>query len=146
MIVMLAMACSSDPCTDSSCGDHGTCIDGACMCDEGYEGDNCEREEREKFLGEWKSDNYGCGGNNSTDFGFTIKRGRSLKRLVFEGHNSTVSLDCTYEGHIITIPYQKVGSSYYGMLTLTTDKTLALELMIDNGITDLSCRAIAMKQ
>jgi len=29
------------PC-DLDCGEHGTCLNGACLCDSGYSGDNCE--------------------------------------------------------------------------------------------------------
>ena len=32
----------SDPCANVDCGEHGTCSNGACVCDSGYSGTNCE--------------------------------------------------------------------------------------------------------
>ncbi|EFC39663.1 predicted protein [Naegleria gruberi] len=32
-----------DQCYDVSCSDHGTCKNGRCICDSGYEGNNCEK-------------------------------------------------------------------------------------------------------
>jgi Tfp pilus assembly protein PilE len=31
-----------DPCADVNCGEHGTCVDGACDCEDGYGGDECK--------------------------------------------------------------------------------------------------------
>ena len=32
----------ADSCADIDCGDHGSCVDGVCECEEGYDGENCE--------------------------------------------------------------------------------------------------------
>jgi hypothetical protein len=45
-LVLLALslsfsACTKDPCKDVSCS-HGTCIEGACQCEPGYSGSNCD--------------------------------------------------------------------------------------------------------
>jgi hypothetical protein len=50
------MSCDTDPCNDVPCGDFGTCNEGSCECELGYEldGDNlCNQLIREKFLGTW---------------------------------------------------------------------------------------------
>ncbi len=57
-LVLLASSCK-DPCDDINCND-GVCLDGTCLCDDGFEGVNCERAEREKFLGTWEGD-IDCG-------------------------------------------------------------------------------------
>ena len=31
-----------DPCADVDCGEHGTCVDGACVCENGYGGNECK--------------------------------------------------------------------------------------------------------
>jgi Tfp pilus assembly protein PilE len=31
-----------DPCANVNCGEHGTCVDGACDCEDGYGGDECK--------------------------------------------------------------------------------------------------------
>jgi formylglycine-generating enzyme required for sulfatase activity len=33
---------SPDPCADVDCGEHGTCVQGICACDAGYEGEFCD--------------------------------------------------------------------------------------------------------
>jgi hypothetical protein len=50
-------ACETDPCKDVDCGANGTCFDGACVCDVGYEQDaegKCTVETRTKFTGNWR--------------------------------------------------------------------------------------------
>lgn len=46
-------ACDTDPCKDVVCGDHGTCVEGTCVCTTGYEKGStglCDTEQRAKFL------------------------------------------------------------------------------------------------
>lgn len=45
-----------DPCEDVDCGIGGTCTEGLCICDAGYEQDTsgaCNIEMRTKFIGSW---------------------------------------------------------------------------------------------
>ena len=47
-------ACDTDPCKDVVCGDHGTCNEGLCTCETGYEKDSanlCNTMIRAKYLG-----------------------------------------------------------------------------------------------
>lgn len=55
----MASSCK-DPCKDINCND-GVCLEGTCLCDDGYEGVNCEKLEREKFVGSWTGP-LDCGG------------------------------------------------------------------------------------
>jgi len=61
----------SDPCKDVNCGT-GTCDDGTCLCETGFEGLNCEIESREKFLGFWTSDDIACDGDEEFISTFVI--------------------------------------------------------------------------
>lgn len=38
-------------CIDPSCGGHGSCIDGTCVCSAGYKGEHCEEGERSQAGG-----------------------------------------------------------------------------------------------
>lgn len=42
--VLILASCKSDDCDRYDCSGVGTCINGACMCDEGFTGDNCQTE------------------------------------------------------------------------------------------------------
>ena len=37
-------SCAVDPCLGVDCGDHGTCAEGACICDAGWAGTNCQED------------------------------------------------------------------------------------------------------
>jgi hypothetical protein len=56
LIISLALAsCDKDPCKDVDCG-NGTCDSGNCICDSGYEGLNCELEQRQAFVADYNVD------------------------------------------------------------------------------------------
>jgi uncharacterized membrane protein len=46
-------SCVSDKCKAITCAYDGVCDDGECTCATGYEGTQCERITRDKFLGTW---------------------------------------------------------------------------------------------
>ena len=58
-IFTVFMSCS-DPCDDVDCGANGTCDDGTCLCEDGYEGTSCETEIRAKYLGTYSGDISPC--------------------------------------------------------------------------------------
>lgn len=61
-MVVFAPACGdSDPCKDVDCGVNGTCFEGVCVCNVGYEGDACAEEWATKFLGSYLGSDV-CGG------------------------------------------------------------------------------------
>jgi len=70
--LILFTACETDPCEDTDCGTFGNCEEGICVCDEFYEGDNCELEIRERFIGSWTGDLVCDDGTNSTGINFEI--------------------------------------------------------------------------
>jgi hypothetical protein len=48
-------SCDTDPCKDVDCGSNGTCFDGECVCNQGYEGTNCDATWAAKFSGNWNA-------------------------------------------------------------------------------------------
>lgn len=53
---LFVISCKTDPCKDKVCGTAGTCSEGICICDTGYEQDSigaCNTEIRAKFLGNY---------------------------------------------------------------------------------------------
>lgn len=54
-MLLFAPSCGeTDPCKDleGKCG-NGSCFEGECVCDEGYEGTNCDAEWSAKFVGSY---------------------------------------------------------------------------------------------
>ena len=64
----MSQSCSNDPCNKTICSDEGFCIDGTCVCDNGYEGDYCELEIRSRFLGTYTGKIEYTNGDIFTDF------------------------------------------------------------------------------
>ncbi|MGB0918350.1 MAG: calcium-binding EGF-like domain-containing protein, partial [Flavobacteriales bacterium] len=58
------VSCTTDECKDVNCGDNGTCVEGDCVCDLGYEGTNCETLVNAAFVGSFNV-NEAC--SQSTD-------------------------------------------------------------------------------
>lgn len=55
-LIIFVFSCGEENmCETLDCGANGTCDEAteACICDDFYEGNNCELEVRAKFLGEW---------------------------------------------------------------------------------------------
>jgi len=46
-------SCNTDKCKSIVCANNGVCNGGSCVCPSGYEGTNCEKISRNKFLGNW---------------------------------------------------------------------------------------------
>lgn len=89
----LFTACTeADPCKDVQCGANGTCFEGACVCNEGFEGTACDKEWSAKFLG-----NYGgsdvCGGktyNLTKEAVITRVDGTTINITNFGGFDSSI--------------------------------------------------------
>jgi len=51
--LLLVTSCNRDQCKTVVCAYNGVCNGGACICQSGYEGSNCETITRNKYLGDW---------------------------------------------------------------------------------------------
>ena len=53
-VTLFLSACGeTDPCKDVECGVNGTCFEGACVCNQGYEGSDCLTEWSAKFVSDY---------------------------------------------------------------------------------------------
>ncbi len=59
-VVLLHYSCNKkeevggqSPCANVVCYNDGSCIDGKCNCISGFEGDHCEINSRDRFVGSW---------------------------------------------------------------------------------------------
>ncbi len=60
-------SCDTDPCKDVACGDNGVCLEGTCICDDGYDGSDCNIVIRSLFLGTYNVEEICDGVPNFTD-------------------------------------------------------------------------------
>jgi hypothetical protein len=60
LLLFLAGCAPGDPCLDLPCGTEGTCREGICDCAAGFEGENCDAREIDKFLGIYYSGKGYC--------------------------------------------------------------------------------------
>ncbi len=65
MFLLLALtlaACKEDPCSDVTCLNGGTCLDGlgTCECQPGFEGDSCQINTFQRFIGTFGADYGNC--------------------------------------------------------------------------------------
>lgn len=103
------VSCDTDACKDVECGVNGTCLEGDCVCDAGYEGVSCETEERTKFVGDWDfTDSCIPGSANSSE----IKRSNAEVTRVLVSNILGTDLEgqayAVVDGVKITIPSQPV--------------------------------------
>ncbi len=49
--VLTIQSCDTDPCANVDCGINGTCFEGTCVCDAGYDGADCNIVIRSLFTG-----------------------------------------------------------------------------------------------
>lgn len=48
--ILFNLSCKDEPCDSITCLNDGSCNDGKCTCEQPFEGEFCEKLEREKFI------------------------------------------------------------------------------------------------
>lgn len=109
---LFTTACETDPCKDVVCGDHGSCLEGVCNCENGYEKDSaglCNTEIRAKFQGSWTvSDNCSQSGTASYTVSVTASTANILEVKITNFWGSFVNQGtATIDGNTINIARQE---------------------------------------
>lgn len=133
-LLCLMFACS-DPCDDVNCGDNGSCDDGTCICETGYEGTNCESLTIDRYTGSWVSSAFQCAGD-SDEVNFIIEQGSTITEIQFyEVSDPEYVFTMEYADDILTIPSQTVDEiTVSGSGTLNADGTMTLMFdIVDEG-------------
>lgn len=92
---LIMISCAKDPCKDVVCLNDGTCLDGTCLCDDWYEGEDCGIEERAKYYGTYNGTFTVSQGGvtvQSAPFTLTISAGTPINNLQLIG-TGTDALD-----------------------------------------------------
>lgn len=115
LLMISFTGCDTDPCKDVICENDGTCVDGDCVCQAGYEGTDCSTESRTKFLGSYDVDET-CDGNPDNFQCDISKSTTDVIRVIFSNFFNLESLQVSSDvygevnGTDITIPTQDVST------------------------------------
>ena len=159
LLMLISYSCGTDPveidlCENKFCTNRGACIEGTCICDEGFEGEDCECmiSSTSSFVGCWGSNDWQCNG--------TTARGTSRYRI--EKYEDTDSLQFIFinesgipssswiaiqSGDTLNVPFQQTGAtSHESELILLSENSLRLEIVIDNNIAIQNCDATLFRE
>ena len=120
------VSCNDDPCKDVKCGDNGTCFDGACECNQGYEGTNCDVEWKTKYLGNYNTAETCVGSTAIGNFSNTITQGADAFTLSISnfGDSGAFGTATISTAGTVTIASQTITISG-NAITVTGDGTYA---------------------
>ncbi len=96
------------------CGPHGTCLDGACTCEDGYETQVCDTLSSTKFLGRWKAkETHQYNGVTDTiKIDWTAQTTSPVSRLKITNGNGSVNTLSIY-GNKLTVKNEIVLDSLH---------------------------------
>ena len=97
-----------DPCDDVTCLNGGTCSDGTCSCQSGYEGSTCGTEVRAKFLSTYNVNETCPSGNFSYQSTITTSSTGINRVIINNFAGFGVSATASVTGSSITIGTQQV--------------------------------------
>ncbi len=150
--VFLTSCGDSDPCKDVDCGANGTCFEGTCVCNIGYEGTNCDSEWSAKFVGNYAGEDV-C---NTGTFEYDMKISKvSESKILLEDLGGTV-YDVEAEVSLvspsdvtatkITINYTTGGRLFVGQGTINNGKITGDYKISQNGTVTDDCNFTLTKK
>jgi hypothetical protein len=105
-----------DKCADKDCG-NGTCLDGTCECETGYEGDDkgiCNVEVRTKFLGNYTTNETCSNSGTAAPYLVGVSNGAGISDVLLSGFYGptdtggfVAAVKATVDGTSITIARQE---------------------------------------
>lgn len=141
-LIALTPACNTDPCKDVNCGANGTCLDGSCVCDAGYEGVSCETEWATKFEGSYLGKDV-CGSTtyNLSKPAIVSKRSATQVRISnFGGFDSFIDAQVIKSDELEFKDYaDPTGRKFTGSAKLTGNKLTGSYTVTFSDGTSESC-------
>jgi hypothetical protein len=124
IIGFVSSSCNNNRCENVQCGPNETCLDGGCICYDGYEGPNCDILSSPKYIGTYlASETCINGGGGSTYFPNIQQPSSRPSELVINNFLNQFSVTAFIRGDVgktgnnIEIPEQQLGGSgtIYGL-------------------------------
>ncbi len=137
VLTVLAISCSQ-PCDDIVCQNGGTCLEGTCLCPDGYEGTLCESEVREKYLGAWSAD-LRCSENSYYPTVLVVEKGPDLDQLLITTFKNRITTTARFADNKFSFSKSGVTGEY----EFLSDSEMNARLMFKNtNGGDLDCSGI----
>lgn len=142
-----------DPCAIQFCLPTGTCVEGICICDEGYEGELCECETGPvtNFLGRWSTDDWNCLREaDDGSLGLQIEKSQLGDSIIWRfdelnGGSMDENFFAYSSGDSLIIPPQRPSVSgdssffYFGYFVLLSEDSIRFNLQLDNTMIFVNC-------
>jgi hypothetical protein len=118
LIIATTSSCDRKSCKDVVCGVNQQCNNGACICNDGYEGGDCQTESFQKYIGSYNvTESCYSSVNNFGSYSTYIQAdynyvNRIIITSLFGYTNATgiIHTDQSNQGNYIEIPYQTQGA------------------------------------
>lgn len=105
-------SCQRDKCKEITCAFGATCVEGVCYCPTGYEGAQCEKTIRSKFIGVWNATESGTI-TLTEDYPLTVSEGTVIN-TVRVGNLNNFGIGYEVDGYVsadtLYVPRQYVDS------------------------------------
>jgi hypothetical protein len=144
-LMVTAQSCK-DACKDVECN-NGTCDEGTCICETGYEGTNCDAEMRAKFFGTYRVSGTDTDGDSYTNVPVKIEAASAnAQAVIITWDNSVVMNGNSSASTTITIPTQTVsGDAVSGTIT-GGGSTITMVLAVGSGTDAFTITATGSRQ
>lgn len=134
LVFLALMFIGCDECRDVDCGANGSCDEGDCICDAGYEGSSCETEERAKFIGNWSGPSLCAGEVGSANV--VVSPGTDVTKVTFfPAEDTSLNIEGIIDGSTMTVANVSATNSegitfnVSGNGTINAAGTMDLELL-----------------
>lgn len=142
------VSCDTDPCKDVDCGVYGDCVEGDCVCDDGYEGAACATVQRDKFIATYNV-NESCSSGNFT-YSITVTTSSTgISSIIitnFGDYTVNVTGTVNENGTSITIPNQTVGGGTFSGSGQISGDILTITYTVTAGSSTDTCTMTCTKQ
>ncbi len=103
-------SCDEDPCKDVECGANGACFEGACECNQGYQGTNCDVEWKTKYIGNYNTAETCVGSTDVSNFANSITQGADAFTLTISnfGDSGAFGTATITEADKVTVASQTI--------------------------------------